>query len=118
MYNIDKYTNKLWQSSSTIDDRSLHEVWLYPYARGIEAGSAMVMCSYNMLNGTYACENEYTLTTVLRDELGFQGATVSDWGGTHSTIDSANAGLDLSMPVCRYSSLVYICYGSCSNHLY
>ncbi|KAI7882447.1 glycoside hydrolase [Lichtheimia hyalospora FSU 10163] len=85
-------------SSIIIDDRSLHEVWLYPYARGVEAGSAMVMCSYNMLNGTYSCENEYTLTTILRDELGFQGATVADWGATHSTIDSANAGLDLSMP--------------------
>lgn len=95
------------QSSVVIDDRTLHEVWLYPYARGIEAGSAMVMCSYNMLNGTYACENEYTLTTILRDELGFQGATVADWGATHSTIDSANAGLDLSMPVRIYDASIY-----------
>lgn len=57
------------------------------------------MCAYNLYNGTYACENEYTLNTVLKGELGFRGFVQSDWGATHSTAPAVNAGLDMTMPV-------------------
>jgi beta-glucosidase len=56
------------------------------------------MCSYNLLNGDYACENSYLLTDVLKKDFGFQGFVLSDWGGTHSTVKAALAGLDMEMP--------------------
>ncbi|KAI9251582.1 glycoside hydrolase superfamily [Sporodiniella umbellata] len=86
------------QSSSDVDDRTLHEVYLWPFARSVEAGVGSIMCSYNRINGTYACENDYTLNTVLKKELGFKGFVQSDWFATHSTSSSANNGLDMSMP--------------------
>ncbi len=56
------------------------------------------MHAYNRINGVYACEHEYLLTRILRQEWGFKGAVVSDWTGTHSTVPSVKAGLDLEMP--------------------
>ena len=56
------------------------------------------MCSYSTINGTYACQNPYLLNTVLRQQFGFTGFVTSDWGATHSTAASANAGLDQDMP--------------------
>src|SRR5262249_9982790 len=53
---------------------------------------------YNRINGTYACENPYTLTDVLKKDWGFKGFVVSDWGGTQSTVKAAMAGLDVEMP--------------------
>jgi beta-glucosidase len=58
----------------------------------------MVMCSYNKLNGDWACENSYLLTDVLKKTWGFQGFVLSDWGGTHSTAKAALAGLDNEEP--------------------
>ncbi|KAH6642730.1 glycosyl hydrolase family 3 N terminal domain-containing protein [Boeremia exigua] len=84
--------------SSNIDDRTFHELYLWPFADAVRAGTAGVMCSYNRLNQTYACENEHILHTVLRDELGFRGYVVSDWFATHSGTQSINAGLDVNMP--------------------
>jgi hypothetical protein len=55
------------------------------------------MCSYNRLNGTFACGNKDTLTKILRDEMGFKGFVTSDWGAVHS-VDFINAGLDMEMP--------------------
>lgn len=57
------------------------------------------MCSYNRVNNTYSCQNEYTLNTVLKGELGFKGLVMSDWGATMSTVPSVKAGLDMTMPV-------------------
>ncbi|GAA5794802.1 hypothetical protein HPULCUR_000149 [Helicostylum pulchrum] len=85
-------------SSSDVDTRTLHEVYLWPFARSVEAGVGSIMCSYNLANGTYACENDYLLNTVLKGELGFKGFIHSDWGGTYSTAASANGGLDMTMP--------------------
>ena len=56
------------------------------------------MCSYCYINGTAACQNPYLLSTVLRQQFGFTGFVTSDWGATHSTAASANAGLDMDMP--------------------
>ncbi|KAL5040748.1 hypothetical protein BDW71DRAFT_201916 [Aspergillus fruticulosus] len=84
--------------SSNIDDRTLHELYLWPFADAIKAGTASVMCSYNRLNQTYACENPKILTDILRKELGFEGYVVSDWFATHSGAESIQAGLDMNMP--------------------
>jgi len=60
--------------------------------------AAAVMCSYNLVNGDYACENDYLLNQVLKKDFGFQGFVISDWGATHSTVKAAIAGLDMQMP--------------------
>lgn len=84
--------------SSNIDDRALHELYIWPFANAIKAGTASLMCSYNRLNQIYSCENSDLLTNITRDELGFRGYIVSDWYATHSTVESALTGLDLEMP--------------------
>ena len=83
--------------SSNVDDRTEHEIYVAPFLRSVMAGVTSVMCSYNLVNGTYACENDHTLNQILKNELGFQGFVMSDWTAQHSTI-SAMAGLDMSMP--------------------
>jgi len=81
-----------------IDDQTLHEVYVAPFEAAIRrADVASIMCSYNRLNGTFACGNKDTLTTILRDQLGFKGFVTSDWGAVHS-VDFINAGLDMEMP--------------------
>lgn len=84
-------------TSTYIDDQTLHEVYLAPFDAAIKAGVSSVMCSYNRLNGTYACGNESPLTKILRDEIGFKGFVTSDWGANHSATFIA-AGLDMEMP--------------------
>ncbi|KAH9921655.1 beta-glucosidase [Fomitopsis serialis] len=88
---------KRTQESSNVDDRTNHEIYLKPFLRAVMAGTASVMCSYNMINDTYACENDRTLNQLLKSELGFRGYIMSDWGGQESTL-SAMAGLDMTMP--------------------
>lgn len=84
--------------SANIGDRSMHEVYLWPFADVVRAGCGGVLCSYNQVNNTYACENSYLLNYLLKEELGFQGFVVSDWGAQHSGVTSALSGLDMSMP--------------------
>ncbi|GKT45189.1 putative beta-glucosidase G [Colletotrichum spaethianum] len=84
--------------SSNIDDRTLHELYLWPFADSIRAGVASVMCSYNRLNQTYACENSGLLNDILKSELAFEGYVMSDWFATHSGAESINNGLDMNMP--------------------
>lgn len=84
--------------SSNIDDRTLHELYLWPFADAVRAGTTSMMCSYQRMNQTYTCENTAVLRDLLRDELGFKGYVVSDWFATHSTSKAANNGLDLEMP--------------------
>ena len=67
-----------------------------------DAGIGAVMCSYNRINGDYACENDYLLNEVLKKEWGFKGFVLSDWGATHSTTKAAMAGLDIEMPGSTY----------------
>lgn len=80
-----------------IDDQTLHEVYVAPFDAAVQAGVASLMCSYNRLNGTFACGNKATLTGILRGELGFKGFVTSDWGATHA-VTFINAGLDMEMP--------------------
>jgi beta-glucosidase len=84
-------------TSTYIDDQTLHEVYVAPFDAAIKAGVSSIMCSYNRLNGTFACGNESTLTRILRDELGFKGFVTSDWGAVHA-VNFINAGLDMEMP--------------------
>lgn len=88
--------------SSLVDDRTLREIYVPPFAASVQAGVGAVMCSYNQVNGTFACENSATLTHLLKGELGFKGFVMSDWGATHSTVASANAALDMEMPDSEY----------------
>ncbi|KAF3031612.1 hypothetical protein E8E12_002364 [Didymella heteroderae] len=84
--------------SSNIDDRTMHELYMWPFADAVRAGVSHVMCSYQRLNQTYSCQNSKSLNGLLKGELGFQGAVMSDWFATHSGISSIEAGLDLNMP--------------------
>jgi beta-glucosidase len=84
--------------SSNLDDRTMHELYMWPFANAVKAGVASVMCSYNRINGSYACENSKALNGLLKEELGFQGYVMSDWGGTHSGQASIEGGLDMDMP--------------------
>jgi beta-glucosidase len=85
--------------SSEIDERSLRETYLIPFEMAVkEAGTWGIMSSYNKLNGTYAAENHWLLTEVLRGDWGYDGLVVSDWFGSRSTAPTVNAGLDLEMP--------------------
>jgi len=82
-----------------VDQRAIRESDLLAFEIGVkESGAGAVMCSYNLLNGDYACENSYLLTDVLKKDFGFQGFVLSDWGGTHSTAKAVLAGLDMEMP--------------------
>ncbi|KAE8418625.1 glycoside hydrolase superfamily [Aspergillus pseudocaelatus] len=84
--------------SSNIEDRTIHELYLWPFVNAIRAGATTVMCSYNRLNGSYACQNSKALNGLLKGELGFQGYVQSDWGATHSGLASIESGLDMNLP--------------------
>lgn len=82
-----------------IDERALREIYLPAFRAAVqEAGVWAVMSAYNKVNGFWCAENSWLLTDVLKKEWGFKGLVVSDWMGTHSTVATANAGLDLEMP--------------------
>jgi beta-glucosidase len=84
-------------TSTFIDDQTLHEVYVAPFDAAIKAGVSSIMCSYNRINGTFACGNQSTLTKILRDEIGFKGFVTSDWGAVHA-INFLKTGLDMEMP--------------------
>ncbi|KAH7924395.1 family 3 glycoside hydrolase [Leucogyrophana mollusca] len=83
--------------SSIVDDRTEHEIYVQPFMRAVMGGVSSVMCSYNLINDTYACNNNKTLNDMMKREIGFQGFIQSDWGATMATL-SAVVGLDVTMP--------------------
>lgn len=85
--------------NANIDKRSMRETDLRAFEIALKISDAgAFMCSYNRVNGDYACENTYLLAEVLRKDFHFQGFVVSDWGGTHSTAKASHAGLDQEQP--------------------
>jgi beta-glucosidase len=83
-----------------ISERAMRESDLFAFQIGIrDAKPGAVMCSYNRVNDQYACENDYLLREVLKGEWGFPGFVISDWGGTHSTVQASHAGLDHEEPM-------------------
>jgi beta-glucosidase len=91
--------------SAEVDERTMREIYLPAFERVVTAEQPWtVMCSYNRINGIYAAENHWLLTEVLRDDWGFEGLVVSDWGAVDRIIPSIAAGLDLEMPGPQASS--------------
>ncbi|KAF4636740.1 hypothetical protein G7Y89_g1329 [Cudoniella acicularis] len=84
--------------SSNIDDKTLHELYLWPFQDALHAGTGNIMCSYNRLNNSHGCGNSKILNGILKTELGFPGFVVSDWYAQHSGVGTALAGLDMAMP--------------------
>ncbi|KAJ3277406.1 hypothetical protein HK104_003323 [Borealophlyctis nickersoniae] len=84
--------------SSNIDDRTMHEIYLPPFVASVNAGAGAIMCSYNKVNGTYACENPALLQTILKGELDFNGFVMTDWWAAKSGAPTALGGSDMMMP--------------------
>ena len=85
--------------SADVDERTLREIYLTGFERAVtQSAPWTVMCSYNKINGTYASQNHWLLTEVLRDEWGYDGLVVSDWGAVTDRVPALAAGLDLEMP--------------------
>lgn len=84
--------------SSNIDGRTLREIYLHPFLRSVQADVTSMMCSYNLLNNSWACQNSELMNYNVKTEMGFQGFIMSDWGAQHSGVASANSGLDMTMP--------------------
>eukprot|EP01113_Clastostelium_recurvatum_P010928 TRINITY_DN1548_c0_g1_i1.p1 TRINITY_DN1548_c0_g1~~TRINITY_DN1548_c0_g1_i1.p1 ORF type:complete len:277 (-),score=36.09 TRINITY_DN1548_c0_g1_i1:89-919(-) len=83
--------NYQYTASSAIDDRTMHEVYGWPFLRAVQANISSIMCSLNRVNNQYACGSSYLLNTVLRDHYKFQGFIVSDWNGCHLSGDKSFA---------------------------
>jgi beta-glucosidase len=88
-----------FRGNSQVDERALREIYLPAFETTVkETQPWTLMCSYNRINGVYASEHHYLLTEILRDEWGFEGVVVSDWGANHTIVESVKGGLDIEMP--------------------
>ncbi|KAF4547819.1 Glycosyl hydrolase family 3 N terminal domain-containing protein 2 [Elsinoe fawcettii] len=88
--------------SSNVDDRTMHEAYLWPFYDALRAEAGSIMCSYNKINGSYGCANSKTLNGLLKTELGFEGFVVSDWYAEHSGVAPRNSGMDMVMPSSQF----------------
>ncbi len=99
MYLTMNQESNRFKEDSIVDERTLHEIYLTPFAAAIEQGHVgTVMCAYVKTNGIYSCESADLLTEMLRNELHFDGFVMSDWTATHSTVDAVEHGLNQEMP--------------------
>ncbi len=98
----DQETGRMFVNA-VISKRAMQESDLLAFHIALSiANPGAIMCSYNRINGDYACENSYTLKDVLKGQWGFKGYVMSDWGGTHSTEKASAAGLDQEQPMADY----------------
>jgi beta-glucosidase len=84
--------------NTEVSQRALAEIYDPAFKASVDAGAGSAMCAYNQVNGSYACENSQTIRDTLDGVMAFKGFVMSDWGATHSTVASAEAGLDMQMP--------------------
>lgn len=84
--------------ANEIDERTLREIYLKPFQIALKAKPMTVMCAYNLVNGIWASEHKKLLKDILRDDFGFEGLVMSDWGAVHNHVNGIKAGLDLRMP--------------------
>ena len=90
---------KRMNGDSRLDERAFREIYLAPFETAVKEGHpATVMCAYNKINGIHASDNKKLLTDILREEWGFDGMVVTDWGALYNRIDAYKAGCDLNMP--------------------
>lgn len=101
---VNSIENTRFEVNVTVDERTLREVYLPAFRRAVQdAQVGSVMSAYNRVNGSYCAENDHLLSDILREEWRFSGFVVSDWyQGTRSTVPSAEAGLDMEMPVANF----------------
>ncbi len=91
---------ELWRGHINVElsDRALHEIYLPAFKRAVEDGKSWsIMGAYNKVRGQHACHNELLLNKILKDDWGFDGVVITDWGGAHDTREAALYGLDLEM---------------------
>ncbi|MFZ6029102.1 MAG: glycoside hydrolase family 3 C-terminal domain-containing protein [Chloroflexota bacterium] len=98
-YAVNNYEIERDRASSNLDERTLREIYLSQFEMAVkETQPWTVMCSYNRINGVYASQHDYLLNEILKEEWGFEGLVVSDWGANHTIFSSVAGGLDLEMP--------------------
>ncbi|CAG1003127.1 beta-glucosidase [Anaerolineales bacterium] len=98
-YALNNQEHRRMTTDSVVDERAMREIYLAGYEIAVkEAQPWTLMCSYNKINGTYACENKYLMTDILKEEWGHQGLVVTDWGAMNERVDALNAGVELEMP--------------------
>ncbi|MDD4920778.1 MAG: glycoside hydrolase family 3 C-terminal domain-containing protein [Bacteroidales bacterium] len=98
-YALNNQENNRGMVDVIVSDRAMREIYLPPFRAAVEeAGALGVMAAYNKVGGIWCAENDILLDKILRQEWGFRGMVISDWYGTHSTVQSALAGLDVEMP--------------------
>lgn len=102
-YALNNQENNRGTVNVTIGERAMREIYLAPFQAAVtEADAYGVMAAYNKVNGRWCAENDVLLNKILRDEWGFAGMVISDWGGTHSTVDAIKNGLNVEMPDKRF----------------
>ncbi|MFA7108604.1 MAG: beta-glucosidase [Sphaerochaetaceae bacterium] len=90
------------KSDSTVDERTLNEIYFPAFKKAVESGTLGIMTSYNLVNGVHASQNDYLINEVLRKKWGYKGFIISDWDSIYSTVDTVKHGVDLEMPAAKF----------------